>query len=229
MLRVQLGTERVGENNKGTEQAGENNKETCSAEHIGGGKNIIGNCQIPTNAGSPILRKTKRRLKLSPSTPVGLSRKLQNADNKLEVGPLTLEEDVEMVDLDLNGSPAETNTDMNDFQPASERKFKRGLRRKLVEPSTSVAEITGKNNGRVEVALKGKSVKLLRQRNKSQHHNYKSTKKKKNNDVKMDKNSKNQRLIDEFVSTKPRTNQVIIGLKADGDPKDTEQVADDSQ
>lgn len=55
---------------------------------------------------SPALRSAKRALRLSPSTPVGLSRILQLCEQGQEVKQINFGDDVERIDLDpRNESP----------------------------------------------------------------------------------------------------------------------------
>ena len=126
----------------------------------------------------------------------------------------------------------------------SGRKFIRGLRRRLIDASTSSepSKVAQKSPGR-EVAkekestdknvavFKGKSVRFLRQKNKLQHINYKSTKKKKfskDKEKARDKTQdRNQRLIDEFIYSNSRSNQVIVGLKSEVAKGANEPVTED--
>ena len=210
--------------------------------------NSIGSLATPAmkvgqgDTGSPALRSAKRSLKLSPSTPVGLTRKIPNVCNKSSIKTITLEEDVEMEDLEfgiVKPEPVEISETVG-----SGRKFIRGLRRRLIDASTSSepSKVAQKSPGR-EVAkekestdknvavFKGKSVRFLRQKNKLQHINYKSTKKKKfskDKEKARDKTQdRNQRLIDEFIYSNSRSNQVIVGLKSEVAKGANEPVTED--
>ena len=185
------------------------------------------------NLGSPILRSTKRRLNISPNTPVGLVRKIhQEGDKQPVAAMITFGEDVEMEDLDYDSSERDLNVNC---PTPNDRIIKMGLRRKLpkavgdkleqdsserilssnVNPNReqgAISEPTGQNK---VVNVKGKPVKLLSRRTKLAHKNYKSTKKKGSKAKDSVGIDESQRLMDEFINKMPCDKQVLAGQCVD--------------
>ena len=97
---------------------------------------------------SPLLRSAKRALRLSPTTPVGLARKLQLCNQGQSIEQITFEEDVEMINLDHQREDSDLisigYTQKQDQK--SNKKIIRGMRRRLgcdVNMSNGSAEIDG--------------------------------------------------------------------------------------
>ena len=185
------------------------------------------------NMGSPMLRSTKRRLNISPNTPVGLVRKIhQECDKQPVAAMITFGEDVEMEDLDYDSSERDVNVNC---PTPNDRIIKMGLRRKLlkavgdkleqdsserilssnVNPNReqgAISEPTGQNK---VVNVKGKPVKLLSRRTKLARKNYKSTKKKGSKAKDSVGIDESQRLMDEFINKMPCDKQVLAGQCVD--------------
>ena len=67
-----------------------------------------------------MLRKTKRILNISPSTPVGLQRKVQNLEAKEDPCVITYGEDIEMTDVEAvveGDKVAETPIEKSKVEP----------------------------------------------------------------------------------------------------------------
>ena len=84
---------------------------------------------------SPLLKSMKRVLRISPSTPIGLARKLQLRSQGQDIKPITFGEDVEMTDLEFCRHQA---NDLGSYiarpepSPVADRKIIKGFRRRLL-------------------------------------------------------------------------------------------------
>ena len=167
---------------------------------------------------SQVLRKVKRPLNISPSTPVGLQKKYQARDTNESIQVITFNQDVDMEDLELDGisqGPTQTdaNSENNKHHETPSRKFIRGLRRMTTEtPKTGAQPQTPvMNDDKANSNMKGISVRSLRQRSSTRVKNYKSTKKK-NLRNGSQKHDKNQHVIDDFYTSTPLNNPNVVGL-----------------
>ena len=173
---------------------------------------------------SPCLRKNKRNLQISPSTPVGLERKQLTMNKQSTVKVITFDQDIEMVDIENYETSAGVVTTTSNIVSASQnmslqetpnRKFLKALRRRdtvlqdhnlgdNLGPQDSMAKAMDKGS-----TSKGISIKKLKQRCKEKVKNYKTTRKKK---IILEPK---QRLIHEFYTRTPVCN--IAGLDGDVD------------
>ena len=180
--------------------------------------------------GSPMLRRAKRALNISPSTPIGFQRKHQVGEDKKDLQIITFNQDIEMLDLD-SCNQSQTN-DINSKSTLTEtpnvtdtpgRRLLRGLRRgTLVKPKLDFitglfpqapdtkSEQEDKGVDR-KSNFKGTSLKILKQRNKEKVKNYKTTRKKNKHEKPRLEN--NQPLINEFFSSTPVNNNTVVGLE----------------
>ena len=165
--------------------------------------------------GSPILRK--RPLNISPSTPIGLQRKLQTLGLEQSIKVITFDQDIEMddgeiKDIEKRGQIVD-NLGEETTQLTPGRKFIKALRR----GSISIDSNRGTLN-KQHTKTTGISVRNLKQKSKtkSKNRNYKSTRRKKlePTDPVLDQR---QRLIDEFYTKTPDTNLCIAGSNVYGD------------
>jgi len=180
--------------------------------------------------GSPMLRRAKRTLNISPSTPIGLQRKHQVGEDKKELQIITFNQDIEMLDLD-SCNQSQTNvinskstlTETPNVTDTPGRRLLRGLRRgTLVKPKLDFitglfpqapdtkSEQENKGDNR-KSNFKGTSLKILKQRNKEKVKNYKTTRKKNKHETPRLEN--NQPLINEFFSSTPVNNNTVVGLE----------------
>ena len=189
---------------------------------------------------SPLLKSVKRALRLSPSTPVGLSRKLQLCYRGQEIKPITFGEDVEMTDLDLpyKSPEPEPKPDEIKSDQTKGRRFVKGLRRKLdcnrlfgadddndVGSSTSqIDQLPGSTSGDQKSGnnMKGKTIKSLRLKQRENRKpnitiKAKLQRKKSKKEVLVDEK---QRLIDHYYAAEsPSTNKLLVGHDTEDTPK----------
>ena len=180
---------------------------------------------------TPLLGSVKRKLDLSPSTPVGLLRKQLLTEGVNKIGEINYGDDVEMVDLGmspvLKGDLRPTASGVNN------RKVLKGLRRQLEvnkgeqgsPSSTKVLDeacSTDAKSPSDRNTQKGTSIKNIKHRLKDKRVsymekkcvNFKTRKKKKKNTRSDVDNS--QRMIYEFFPSKTNNN-IFAGLDDDQD------------
>ena len=204
------------------------------------------NVSVTQSDASPMLRKAKRNLDISPSTPVGLHRKLKSRDSKEAMNIITFSEDVEMVDAQDAQVITERDQETSTINKMLERRpFMRGLRRSRLESLSSSVSTDTSNvqtlmptpkdkqpEGMSKITIKGMSIKNLKLRNKKQQANYKTTRKKgesnKGRTMGGQKhNIKGQRLIHQYYTLTPKNNQDIVGLEG-GVPGEADEAQDTS-
>ena len=219
----------------------------------GGRMNVIENTQASTHTpsrlqlrneildGSPILRSAKRPLRLSPSTPVGLARKHQLCRQGQNISTITMDEDIEMFDLEAQDLEKDETRELSDSMVYNKAEIPRGrtlikgLRRRntsLVNESESAVNKAGTSAcaqgpehnlkeanaqgiksviGSTQGKFKGKSIKQMKQLCRKSPRNYKSTRKKR--EKKNAPVDKKQSLINQYFSTDP--NKIFVGLNSD--------------
>ena len=196
-------------------------------------QNILG----ADNSASPALKPSKRTLTISPTTPVGLTRKILCAGAKKESRMLEFENDVEMTDMEEMSAERNVN---HLTQHAARKTFTARRRRDLgLDLSTGLfspcdrnkrsmteTELTGDTDPDVprDVAThnEGMNVKLLQSKvlNKKKYKtaknpNYKSTKKKKSKSQDLTGRDSTQSLIPKFFDRLPNNKTVIVGKDGD--------------
>ena len=117
---------------------------------VGDGNDSV--VRIGISDGSPVLRRAKRILSTSPSTPIGLQRKFQTSEMQRELKVVTFGEDVEMLDLQhevgpsvIDNNPFKETPDMKiDLRKTdNNRKFIKGLRRRHGSLSSTMPPTPG--------------------------------------------------------------------------------------